>query len=494
MTANTLISPLVKQQFNQNGVPLAGGKLFTYITGTATKQATYTNSLGVTPNTNPIILDANGQCDVWLVVGETYRFVLSPSTDTDPPTNPFWTEDNISAGALNGVSISNATITSATITNSTISNTNIADLFNQRVALSSNTTVSNSDDGALIALGGSAFFTLTFSAASGYNSGFCCMVVNEDIYSSQGSGTQGRAKNITFTGQYGFFLWPGQNVIVKNDNGNWRCVPGGQSSGNNERWKIPGPITIFVDPTNGSDSNDGMATGSGNALQHVAQAVVVLYQQIDCNNYQCFIQIVAGSTVNEAVQIANPPVGSNVFYIESSNLGSQVVWNPTGNNTSCLLIGDGAEVEVAGIYFYNGITAYTGCTAIAMHQTAICDILGSVTFGFFGGGNHIEMDHGGGSVNASLGYTIAGNAAVHANIGPTCYFGLGGTVTSSGAPIITTLFQATGCAVISMANPTFTGSITTTQWSVSGNAALFTGGASVPGSSGGTTSGGQIIT
>ena len=95
MAANVNLAPLAKQQFNQNGVPVAGGKLYTYAAGTMTKLATYTDSTGVTPNTNPIILDANGQCDCWLVAGSSYKFILSPSTDTDPPTNPYWTEDNL---------------------------------------------------------------------------------------------------------------------------------------------------------------------------------------------------------------------------------------------------------------------------------------------------------------------------------------------------------------------------------------------------------------
>ena len=89
------IAPLVKQQFNQSGNPLAGGLLFTYAAGTTTKINTYTNAAGSTPNTNPIVLNANGECDIWLTDGVSYKLVLCPSTDTDPPTNSYWTEDNI---------------------------------------------------------------------------------------------------------------------------------------------------------------------------------------------------------------------------------------------------------------------------------------------------------------------------------------------------------------------------------------------------------------
>jgi microcystin-dependent protein len=95
MAATVFQAPLPKFQFNQDGVPLAGGKLFTYASGTTTKLVTYTDATGTTPNTNPIILDVNGQCDIWLVSGSTYTFVLSPATDSDPPSNPFWTENGI---------------------------------------------------------------------------------------------------------------------------------------------------------------------------------------------------------------------------------------------------------------------------------------------------------------------------------------------------------------------------------------------------------------
>ena len=97
MTTLVTLCPLPRLQFSQNGVPVNGGKLFTYAAGTMNKLATYTDQSGTTPNTNPIILDANGQGDCWLASGVAYKLILSPSTDTDPPTNPYWTEDNITS-------------------------------------------------------------------------------------------------------------------------------------------------------------------------------------------------------------------------------------------------------------------------------------------------------------------------------------------------------------------------------------------------------------
>jgi hypothetical protein len=83
------------------GFPLVGGKLFTYIAGSSTKQATFTDSTGGTPNTNPVILNVRGEAQVWLNPTQAYKFVLAFPTDTDPPTNPIWTVDNITIGNAN---------------------------------------------------------------------------------------------------------------------------------------------------------------------------------------------------------------------------------------------------------------------------------------------------------------------------------------------------------------------------------------------------------
>lgn len=71
------------QFFTNNGIPLSGGKLYSYAAGTTTPQATYTSSSGVTAHTNPIILDSAGRVpggEVWLSA-PSYKFVLNTSTD-----------------------------------------------------------------------------------------------------------------------------------------------------------------------------------------------------------------------------------------------------------------------------------------------------------------------------------------------------------------------------------------------------------------------------
>ena len=69
-----------------NGVPLAGGQLFFYLTGTTAKLATYADVSLTVPNTNPVIADANGrfgtiflsQSNAYAVELRTAPTVLNP--------------------------------------------------------------------------------------------------------------------------------------------------------------------------------------------------------------------------------------------------------------------------------------------------------------------------------------------------------------------------------------------------------------------------------
>ena len=84
------------QFFTDSGVILTGGKLYTYAAGTTTPIVTYTSNTGVTPNTNPIILDAAGRVpqQIWLTPSTLYKFALYDSNDV-----LIWTEDNIPGAA-----------------------------------------------------------------------------------------------------------------------------------------------------------------------------------------------------------------------------------------------------------------------------------------------------------------------------------------------------------------------------------------------------------
>jgi len=108
-----VLSPSAKMAFiDAAGEPLVAGRLYTYIAGTTTLQATYADSSGAQANTNPVILDSRGEANVWLG-GAVYKFVLKDADDA-----LIWSVDNISAptSAVSPVLSGSVTIDSNTTT------------------------------------------------------------------------------------------------------------------------------------------------------------------------------------------------------------------------------------------------------------------------------------------------------------------------------------------------------------------------------------------
>jgi len=63
------------------GLPLSGGKLYSYQAGSSTPLATYTTVSGTIANANPIILGTDGRAanEIWLTYGYNYKFILQDS-------------------------------------------------------------------------------------------------------------------------------------------------------------------------------------------------------------------------------------------------------------------------------------------------------------------------------------------------------------------------------------------------------------------------------
>ena len=74
------LSPWLKPRFFITGTnrPLAGGLMYTYKAGTTDPATTYSDDAGTT-NTNPIQLDSDGQCDLYLDDAVSYRIILKNS-------------------------------------------------------------------------------------------------------------------------------------------------------------------------------------------------------------------------------------------------------------------------------------------------------------------------------------------------------------------------------------------------------------------------------
>lgn len=81
------------RELNDLGLIQAGAKLNTYVTGSTTPLATYSDVALSVPNANPVVASAGGLFGpIYLTPGTAYKFVL-----TDALGNPLWSQDPVTA-------------------------------------------------------------------------------------------------------------------------------------------------------------------------------------------------------------------------------------------------------------------------------------------------------------------------------------------------------------------------------------------------------------
>lgn len=89
------------QFFDSLGMPLAGGKMYTYVAGSTTPVDTFQDQALTSKNENPIPLDSSGSCAIWLDPNNSYKFVLKSAKGV---IQPGWPIDNVS-GASNLIAL-----------------------------------------------------------------------------------------------------------------------------------------------------------------------------------------------------------------------------------------------------------------------------------------------------------------------------------------------------------------------------------------------------
>ena len=131
-----LLTSLTQRYYDSNGLPLAGGKLYSYAAGTSTPLATFVDSTEATPNTNPIILDATGSASVW-INSLNYKFVLTDSLGIVQ-----FTRDNVTT--LSDLSVTTAKLVDASVTNSKLAVDAVALLNMQDNSVGTTELINNS--------------------------------------------------------------------------------------------------------------------------------------------------------------------------------------------------------------------------------------------------------------------------------------------------------------------------------------------------------------
>lgn len=305
---------------------------------------------------------------------------------------------------------------------------------NARLAKTANHTVVNVDKGKTLALGGSAFFTLTLNAPSGYDADFAIVVENED---------SGRAKRISPSGITSFLLWPKQVARIFNQNGAWIVDPPSQ------RWRPTSTVTFNVDPVNGLSTNDGLATGAGGAVATIQQAVNYVILHLD-----------PALAVNPIIQLADGTYTAGAF-IYSPPLGTTTWCTIQGNaSTPSNVLVSAASTTLFDVQDYGGLTiknlklAGAGSVGINARQFCLVD-LDNIDFGSMAGGVHVNATDNS-LINYGSTAAITGDAAIHVQASNNSRIVFGGTTTIASARAFTIFANVASNSVIT-GSGTFTG-------------------------------------
>jgi hypothetical protein len=351
------------------------------------------------------------------------------------------------------------------------------------------------DCGDTITLAGSAQYTLTLNAASGYASN-CGFLITNVI-------TETRTKTIAPNGQTSFFLYPGQSVVISNQSNTWSIGP---VAG---RWRLASPATFYIRP-DGSDSNDGLANSSSGAFLTANAALAAVAQNVDINNRTDLAVVhTCGSppcTITAAAQLVNLVNGikftggvptyqgdcttpSNVVLSPSSSVQAdiQVTYAPTALNICGFKLSGGGNVNFCSYTSGGAIVRFTG--------PMIWDVCSAASQ------NAQIVVASNASVFVLANYTISGNSTAHAFIfhQGQLEFANGLTVTCSGVTAFTGFVVVSTLAQLTHEAATFSGcgSVTGARFIIQTNGVVDTGGGGVnyfPGNVAGTTAtGGQYL-
>jgi len=358
--------------------------------------------------------------------------------------------------------------------------TSFSNLANARLAKTAAYAVQNGDKGKTIALGGSAYYTLTVNAASGYDADFQVRVLNEDT---------GRGKLLAVNGITSYILWPGQSVVIYAQNDVWHLDKPF------EAWAA-GP-TFYVDNVFGSDSNDGLASASG-AFATIQNAFNVLKEFVFCNGTPT-IQLTSGQIYTENVEIYERLNGIVHIFEINGNTSSPSNYKIRPASGIIIDCQDWAAVTVQGVdlgFYASGVPTSNGVACINSRQYSVVDT-NNCRFTNANNAFHLStLDHG--SINASF-YEIDGNAARHISGSDGDHITIGGTIVVDASLVFTTFAVLTdGSTLINSGAVSFSslGSVTGATYAVTTNAVLdSSGGISWPTGLSGTSTatGGQAV-
>lgn len=359
------------------------------------------------------------------------------------------------------------------------------------LAKTANYTAASGDCGKTITLGGSAQFTLTISAASGYAS-YCGFLITN-------LASETRSKTIAANGVTSFFLYPGQTVLITNESGTWN--PGPVAG----RWRLTSAVTFYIRP-DGADVNDGLANSTTGAFQTANAAWSSAVRNLDLNartdfiiKHTCASPPCTISTNGQLLAVNTSPgtFGGIASYQGDCSTPANVILSPGS-------AGKFADIQftlAAGILNICGFTLQGGANVengIYVSGGSKVNIIGGGMV--FGAVNDNDMHaNSTGSIFINNSYSVTGSKNAHIFVQRNSFieYGSSYTVTLVSTPAWAVAYvRAFFSGLFAPSNQvTFVGSATGATFNVQYNAVIDNNGvgcAGFPGNSSGTAANGGL--
>jgi hypothetical protein len=282
------------QEFDNDGEPLAGGKVYTYAAGTTTDKVTYTDADETAQNTNPIILDSAGRANIWLDEG-AYKFVITDSNDVVIRTVDDFTGD--AAGAIVSYYVS--------------ANLNLTGIYDNANIYASST------------------FTINLLPAATAGDGFQFRVLN----TSTGVITIDPNSSETINGASTIAIPANCWALVYCDGTNWRAfVIGTMAIQNADAVAITGGTVTGVDMASFSATTIDALTSAGIEFRTASETDILLLGAGNAANATLYGNL-SMNTTNKVVNMADPTAAQDAAtknYVDGLVVQAFVNFNGTG--------------------------------------------------------------------------------------------------------------------------------------------------------------------
>lgn len=257
------------------------------------------------------------------------------------------------------------------------------------------------------------------------------------------------------------------------------------------RTQVTSALTLYVNPTTGNDSNNGLATTT--ALATINKAWAILQDKYDHNGFNPTIQLANGTYAQAAISGSLVGASGASLIGNAGSPSSVVIAGTTGPAlyiTLTPLLISGFTVTATGTSELGNNLGY----GLLVGTSGIVTQIGPIALG--AGENQLTASNGGVYyINGQTISVVAGGTSSLVALNGGILDVSGGTVAVSGTQTFTQFANADALANIIAVSATFTGTVTGVKYSSAANAIIQTNGAGAnyfPGSSAGTTSNGGL--